>query len=459
MRGLSFRWLKAYMPRGLYGRAALILVLPVVVVQLVVSVVFIQRHYEGVARQMAANVLLDIRVLLDTIAAEGPDAAQTRAITRGLALTLLTAPPPDLAQSDARLFYDLSGRVITATFRGGLPELRAVDLARDPRSVTLRLEGPEGPLAVTFSRARVAASNPHQLLVLMLATSALMTLIAFFYLRNQLRPIKRMAEAAEAFGKGRALSYSPSGATEVRAAGHAFLDMRARLERQIEQRTLMLSGVSHDLRTPLTRMKLALSLEPEGPEQEAMLRDVVEMEAMIEEFLAFARDQSLEEITRADPLALAAAVVDDARRGGQAISLRIARPGGAPEEIAPDHPGPLPPGPLMPLRVAGLRRALANLMTNAARHGKSARLTVSLTRRALRFTLEDDGKGIPEADRAAALRPFVRLDAARNRNDGGGGVGLGLSIAQDVAHAHGGSLNLGTSSDLGGLQVDLVIPR
>uniref|UniRef100_UPI003516EC43 ATP-binding protein n=1 Tax=Nioella sp. TaxID=1912091 RepID=UPI003516EC43 len=294
---------------------------------------------------------------------------------------------------------------------------------------------------MTLTRRRVSASNPHQLLVLMIFTGILMTTVAFLFLRNQVRPIRRLARAAEAFGKGRVLDYSPRGALEVRAAGRAFLDMRARIERQIEQRTMMLSGVSHDLRTPLTRMKLGLTMLEQGAETDALIRDVEEMEALLTAFLDFARSDALDDPEEVDVLALARQVAEDAGRMGGRVEL-----------VLPDAV------PLSALRPGAVRRALSNLLTNALRYGSRARLSLTVMDRALRFTVEDDGPGIAPGDRDRAVRPFARLDEARNQNRGGG-VGLGLAIANDVARSHGGNLRLSDSADLGGLRVDLVLAR
>lgn len=227
---------------------------------------------------------------------------------------------------------------------------------------------------------------------------------------------------------------------EVRAAGSAFLDMRARIERQIEQRTLMLSGVSHDLRTPLTRLRLAVSLLPDEDRVE-MERDIVEMQRMLDEFLSFARGATQEGITRVDPVSLAHDIVEDAKRAGQAVSL--ARVDGEGQ---------------VDLRPMAVRRAVENLIGNAVRYGTRAEVSVQIGDRALRIRVEDDGPGIPPDSREEALKPFARLEPSRNQNQGSG-VGLGLSIAADVARAHGGILRLGESERLGGLQADLVIAR
>ena len=258
---MLFAWLKRFSPRGLYGRAALILILPVVTLQLVVSVVFIQRHFEGVTRQMTFTASREVQLLLQDIL-PAPDQQQALERVAGVASLLqigvrfdATDSPPEFV----RRWYDLSGLAVISTFASVVPNIAAVQLP-DDGNVVLFLQVPQGMLELTLDRRRVAPSNPHQLFVNMVFFGVLMTLIAFLYMRNQLRPITRLAKAAEAFGRGRNVEYRPAGAVEVRAAGNAFLDMRARIERQIEQRTLMLSGVSHDLRTPLTRLKLGLSM-------------------------------------------------------------------------------------------------------------------------------------------------------------------------------------------------------
>jgi two-component system osmolarity sensor histidine kinase EnvZ len=272
----------------------------------------------------------------------------------------------------------------------------------------------------------------------------LFSAVAVAFLRNQIRPIRQLAEASDAFGKGRNLPFRPGGAEEVRRAGTAFLAMRARLERQIEQRTQMLSGVSHDLRTPLTRMKLTLALMEDGEDIEGLARDVEQMERMIDEFLAFARGGAAEEPAPADPFRLAAGIAEDARRAGAAIEL-----------VAEND---TPEDPMVAMRSSAVTRALDNLVGNAARYGERMRLTTRLSPRLLSYIVEDDGPGIPEPERSRAVQPFARLDAARNL-DAGGNVGLGLTIALDVARSHGGGLDLGESADLGGLKATLRLPR
>lgn len=437
--------LKNLMPRGLYGRAALILIVPIVTVQIVVSVTFIQRHFERVTEQMTQSVALEVQLLRKRLA-EAPTLADAQALIGGLAKELdlaVALPAPTAIPGDNRELLDLSGRAVIATIRQKFPDLIASNLTSRPRVANFTFDSKFGPFTVTVDRFRVSASNPHQLLVLMLFTSALMTFIAYLFLRNQLRPIKLLGEAAAAFGKGRHQAYRPRGALEVRAAGAAFLDMRSRIERQIEQRTLMLSGISHDLRSPLTRLKLGLSLLPEDGEIKALLQDVGDMERLVDEFLAFVRGDAMETPEATDPQALAQRVVENAQRMGQAVTIT------APQGQA---------WAAVSLRPAAVTRALENLIGNAVRYGKIAQVSVLISDRAVRFVVEDDGPGIPKDRREEALLPFARLDGARDPNHGGG-VGLGLSITVDIARSHGGTLRLGESEALGGLKAELLIAR
>ena len=430
------------LPRGLYGRAALILVVPIMIIQLVFSTEFIQRFYEDVTSQMTQGVAIDLDFLLDEIEASPSLAeARTRVVPLATALEIgLTLPAgPEAPNADKRQRIDLSGDTIIATLRERLPSLVAVDLTGTNRLVTLRFDSRFGPVQAELTRRRMSAANPHQLIVLMVFTSILMTVVAYFFRRRQLRPITKLAEAAEEFGKGRAVSYKPRGAQEVRAAGRAFLDMRARIERQIEQRTLMLSGVSHDLRTPLTRMRLALSLMPEDAEVEALQLDVMQMERMVDEFLAFVRGDAMEGSEPTDAVAMVREVVE---RAGPQVALVSVE--GVPEPVE--------------MRPQAIVRALENLVSNARRFGKRVEVRLTFQDRSLRIQIEDDGPGIPAERREEALRPFTRLDSSRDPNRGAG-VGLGLSIASDIALSHGGALRLSKSETLGGLRVDLVIAR
>ena len=440
---MVFNWLKRYMPRGIYGRAALILLLPVVFLQLVVTVMFAQRHFEGVTTQMTDTVLREIDLVLSVLdpgAIAAQDASFER-VTETLAITVTDVSPEAVPTENVWVWYDYSGRVLAARFAERLPGFAVVDLVENGR-VTVYLQHEGRMLALGFDRRRISATNPHQMFVYTVFFGVLITVIASLYLRNQLRPIKRLARAAEAFGRGRHEPFAPAGAVEVRAAGNAFVDMRNRIERQIEQRTLMLSGVSHDLRTPLTRMRLGLSMIDE--DDAAPLReDVDDMQRMLDEFLDFAKGAAEGEPEALDPHALIERLVEEAQRGGRPVTLLPFEGEGSGE---------------VKLREVAFRRAVDNLISNAVRYGTRAEVSVLLTAKTFRVRVEDNGPGIPEDQRVEAIRPFSRLDPARNQNRGGG-VGLGLAIANDIARAHGGVLRLGQSERLGGLQADIVIGR
>ena len=437
--------LQRILPRGLYWRAALILLVPIVTIQLVVSTAFIQRHYEGVTRQMTNGVAIDLQFLLAEIGVSGSaEAAMARVGPLGKALEVtLTIPAGPTAPTEDRFrFLDLSGQVIVQTLRDRLPGLMVADVADPDRVVNLLFDTAVGPVQAELSRRRMSATNPHQLLVLMVFVSLLMTLVAFIFLRNQLRPITLLAAAAEDFGKGRTVPYRPRGALEVRAAGRSFLDMRARIERQIEQRTLLLSGVSHDLRTPLTRLRLALSLMPDDPEVAALQDDVQQMQRMVDEFLAFVRGDAMEGSEATDAVALVADVIAKAEKAGSTVRLA-----GIEGEAEP-----------VDMRPQAVARAVENLISNAGRFGTVVEVRLEFQDRSLRVIVEDNGPGIPEAQRDEAMRPFTRLEEERDPNRGGG-VGLGLSITSDIALSHGGSLRLSQSVRLGGLRADLTIAR
>ena len=442
---MNFAWLKSYMPRSFFGRSLMILLFPVVFLQLAVGLVFIQRHFAQVTQQMTHSVALELDYAADVI-----DSIDSFPEAR---LTLFTFARPfdmrlDLRQDKTvtpaarRYFYDISGKAIIDTLQAGLTRPTSIDLVRERQWVHVEIQTRHGALLADIPRGRVSASNPHQLLVLMVVISILLTLVSILFLRNQIRPIRELARVSEAFGKGRSESYTPRGATEVRRAGHAFLAMRARIERQIEQRTRMLSGVSHDLRTPLTRLKLSLAMQEETAETQDMRADVQEMEAMLEGFLSFARGDSLEDMETLPLGDLLDRIVQGWKRLDKPLALVV--PSGAGDTR-------------VTLRPDAVVRAVNNLISNAMHHADTVQLEVGLSDKTLTFTVQDDGPGIAPADREEALKPFARLDPARNQNSGSG-VGLGLAIAADVARSHGGRLELDDSL-LGGLSASLILPR
>ena len=424
------------MPKRLYYRAALILVFPVVFLQLIVSIVFIQRHFEGVTVQMTRTVAAELDLITEVIERDGAVAAQQIARSLGMSMSIVSQETNFL---ERRRIYDLTGLVVRRELLS-LPEILNVDLP-DNRKVNARIKSGQEYFDLQFSRRRVSASNPHQLIVYLLVFGAFFTVIAFFYLRNQLRPITRLADAAEAFGLGENVPYDPSGALEVRAAGQAFLDMRERIQRHLKQRTMILSGVSHDLRTPLTRLKLGLSFLPEE-QREPLEKDVEDMNLLLNEFLDFAKQDNETDLPTEDinPTVLVNELIENFRRTG----IQIESIG----EIGNNF---------FKLKPFPIKRALENLINNADRYGKKILIEKKIENNFLIFSVHDDGPGIDEAHYDEVLQPFTRLDPSRNQNRGSG-VGLGLPIAKEIAEGQGGSLKLSKSDILSGLNAALIIP-
>ena len=424
------------MPKRLYWRAAFILLFPVIFLQLIVSVVIIKRHFEGVTEQMTGTVASQIKLIATKVEAAEIDAAIE--LSEALNMKLLAVESDKSIGSNSKRFYDVSGIVVIRELYK-LKWVQNVDLLDDDYvTVTLRLA--DMIFQLQFDRARVSASNPHQLIVNMVVFGAFFTLIAFMYLRNQLRPITRLAVAAEAFGRGQTVPYTASGAIEVKAAGNAFLEMRNRIERHIEQRTMILSGVSHDLRTPLTRLKLGISLL-DSDDKEPLERDVEEMRLMLDEFLTFAKAQDNEQSNF--ELLTVSSILDSLKNDYQRCNAKL--------QVANN----ITTGSYF-MRPSLIRRALDNIIGNALRYGTLANLKVTIDNEYINFIVEDDGPGIPAEMRPEALKPFSRLDPARNQ-DKGMGVGLGLPIASDIAQAHGGSLRLLKSDKYGGLRAEFKI--
>jgi two-component system osmolarity sensor histidine kinase EnvZ len=291
---------------------------------------------------------------------------------------------------------------------------------------------------VLVSRKRIFSSTTYLVYFWAVGTAILLVAVALVFMRNQVRPIRRLAVAAERFGKGQDVpAFKPEGATEVRQASAAFIQMRERIKRQIEQRTAMLAGVSHDLRTPLTRMKLELAMLGDSPDVASLKQDVQQMERMIEGYLAFARGEGREDVQPVDLGELLRKLAADFRREGAEVDLHVEQP------------------VTLSLRREAIRRCLTNLIGNAHRYGGAVSVRVGKRRGGVEVLVDDDGPGVPPDKREEVFKPFVRLDSSRNFDTGG--TGLGLTIARDVARGHGGDLTL-DESPTGGLRARLWLP-
>ena len=442
---LHTHWLKKNLPKSLLGRSILILAIPILLIQAVITIIFIDRLYGDVTIGKTTDIAREINFILDTkvFNDDSYPLQDIHAKSQPLSITVKLNEQPHVS-SYKYAFFDISGRYLIRSLRSQVTGLSSIDLSSDETILNFWVTKDGNNFEISLSRRRATAENPHQLLVVGFLASCLFISIAVIFLRNQIRPIRLLAESADAFGKGNKILFSPSGATEVRQAGHAFISMQSRIERHMEQRTTMLSGVSHDLRTPLTRMKLSLSLMNENEFLKELQGDVTEMEAIVNEFLAFSRGDNGEKFVVIEPKQLIKSLIRDQRRVNHNVSANFDNIG---SEIIK-----------LRCRELALSRAINNLLSNSARYSNKTCVIVTATIKTVSFIVEDSGPGIPKGQREKAVNPFERLDAARNQNKGSG-AGLGLAIAADIAHSHGGKLVLGHSADLGGLKAELQIPR
>ena len=445
------RLLRRLLPKSLFGRSLLIVVTPVLLLQLVLSVVFFERHWDTVTRRLALGLAGDIAVIIQ-LQRNAPDAvtqSQLLGLARGyldLDITFLPGAILPAGSNGDGSRLSIVDRALSQALQERLFRPFTIDTRGFDRDVEIRVQLQDGVLRVLTPRKRLDSTTTTIFVLWMLGTSLILLGIAVIFLRNQMRPIIRLADAADRLGKGRPVgSLRIGGASEIRQAARAFLAMRDRIERQITQRTEMLAGVSHDLRTPLTRMKLELALLGNHPAARTLDGDVREMEAMIEAYLAFARGQDAEPPVQSDLGAILADVVEDARRQGRDVALKT--------------PGPF----LLPLRPNAIKRCITNLVDNALRYANRgsatapAHVELSVARRGemVEITVDDSGPGIPPDQREDAFKPFNRLDESRNA--GAPGTGLGLTIARDIARGHGGDLVL-EDAPTGGLRALIRLP-
>ena len=434
-------WLKRYLPRTLLGRSLLIIVTPLVLLQLVSTIVFYERHWDTVTRRLAVTLAGEVGLIADHLQ-RFRDAENRRWI---------------LDTADSRLgihaSFEAGAKLTGEPAGGGAAEIEDIlapaleeSLGRPFRvgetaiehDIEIRVQMPEGVLIATTTRKRLFSPTTYIFTLWMVGSSLVLVAIATIFMRNQVRPIRRLAAAANSFGKGRDVpNFHPAGAAEVRQAAQAFIEMRDRIKRQIEQRTEMLAGVSHDLRTPLTRMKLQLAMLGDSAEIDELKADVEEMEKMVDGYLAFARGEGTGTPEPADISAVLEQVVASARKEGAEIDLHT-------EEHL-----------VLPVRLDAIRRCFTNLILNAARYGKHVQVRAGRRADAVEVLVDDDGPGIPADQRDAVFRAFFRLDPSRNIQTGG--VGLGLTIARDVVRAHGGDILL-DNSPMGGLRARLRLP-
>lgn len=433
---------RRYIPKGLFARTLLIIVLPVALMQVAVVWSFFDQHWETVTSRLSEGVAGDIAMMTSLYEQDTDNAlaferhAETAYETMQLSVNFW--PEDSLPTSRRSSFFRTLDRTLRRALSDQIDNDFWFDTTRYPSYVDVRVEVDGGILRFIAVRDRVFATTGHIFLLWIIGASTLLTAVSVIFIHNQVKPIKRLADAAEQFGRGQDVDhFRPAGATEVRQAAHAFLEMKSRLTRHIDQRTALLAGVSHDLRTPLTRLRLQLALMPESTESEDAKRDITEMEQMLDEYLDFARGQATEATSRCDLTNLARKAVEKAQTDGRTIDFV------ADDQVVAD------------LRPGTLNRCLSNLINNAITFGKHVSVSVRYNNDRVEVIIDDDGPGIPPEKYDEALKPFSRLDDSRNQNRKG--VGLGLAIARDVARGHGGDLRLG-ESPLGGLRATVSLP-
>src|SRR5579871_5422263 len=431
------------LPKGLYRRSLLIVVLPMVLLQTAVTLVFMQHHWELVTRRLSEAVARDVGALTDLYRRLPPgeyDNVLASLASERFRMTATLLPPGPLPPPMPHSFFstlDPLTRTLPNEIKNQVREPIWLDTIGRSGLMEIRVDLGDRTLRLVTRRSLAYEANAHIFVLWMLAAMLLLLTVAIIFLRNQIRPILRLARAAEEFGKGRDPDFNPHGAREVRQAGHAFIAMKRRIERATEQRTQMLNGVSHDLRTILTRFKLSLALLDNSADSDLLQKDVDEMGQMLEGYLAFARGDASEQATKIDIRALLEDLRADAERHGAEVSLETR--------------GDLD----IPVRPMAMKRCIGNLVANAQRHADHVRISARRDRKFVSVLVDDDGEGIPVEAREDVFRPFYRLDEARNQDEGG--AGLGLAIARDIARSHGGDITL-TDSPMGGLRAAVRIP-
>ena len=436
------RILERYMPSGLYYRSLMIVIVPIVLLQTIMAGFILDRHWDNVTKVLSKSLSREIGLLTDLYnRSDKSDAAiaEIEAVASNrLRLGLKIVRGDQLPAPISRTIYSLVDVKMAKYLEQETGRPYWIDSAAGDGKVEIRVEVEKGLVfRILTDEDRAYASNTVMLLATMLFSSLVLLLIAIVFLRNQIVPIVELARAAKSFGMGReTTNFKPKGAAEVREAGLAFMDMSQRITRHVEQRTAMLAGVSHDIRTILTRFKLELAFLGDGPKVKPLKDDVEEMQRMLEAYIAFVRGDGGEKTETANLQQIITSVVSAVNRRKSHIAVDV-------QDVD------------VRLKPNAFRRLLSNLVGNAIHYATHVSIKGGVKNRLLTILVDDDGPGIPAESREDAFRPFVRLDHARNLDETG--TGLGLAIALDIAHAHGGEIKLDESPD-GGLRAIVQIP-
>ena len=431
----NLRKFKDVLPKGLYSRSLLIIIIPVVVLQGILTFVFLDRHWQLVTRKLSSAVASEIATFIDVVPSLGLNKvielserfydAEVNYIPNK---KIINNPPKPINLVENTLSKELSKNMNNSFW---------VDAHTYEKRVIVQIEKKEGIYEFIIPRRNVYATNSHIFLVWMVISSLLLVSVAVIFMRQQIKPIEKLSKAAQQFGLGKKMeNFKPSGATEVRRAAEAYLKMQERIERFIEQRTLMLAGVSHDLRTPLTRLKLQIEMLSDDKTNIELLSDVNEMQKMLENYLDFAEDVTREKATKTDLKKMINEIIDSESAKSKTIEFNIKN----------DEPI------FFECRTIAMKRCITNLLNNACSYGDDIRVALEKKKDVIDISIEDNGPGIDKSDYDKAIKPFIRLDSSRNQNIPGSC--FGLSISQDITSNHGVKLIM-SKSNLGGLKVQL----
>lgn len=435
------RWLRRRLPTGLYTRSLLIIIIPMVLLQSVVAAVFMERHWQMVTERLSLAVTRDIAAIIEVIGTYPQDADYsdiTRIARDQLNLQISVEPDGDLPPPREKPFFSILDGILSDEITDEIRRPFWIDTVGNSNLIEIRIKLDNRILRVITKRSQAYASNTHIFILWMVGASLVLIAISILFLRGQIRPILNLARAAESFGKGqKADSFYPRGADEVRRAGLAFILMRERIERQMEQRTAMLSGVSHDLRTILTRFKLQLALAGDNPDLAGLNEDVNDMQTMLEAYMAFAKGEVEEDVGELKLSEVFEKLEADFELHSKTLTYSIE---------GEDH---------ISVRPNAFMRLVTNLASNARRYAGTLNIEAKHSAKWLTIIFDDNGPGIPEKYREDVFKPFFRLDSARNLD--ASGTGLGLAIVRDIARSHGGNITLG-DSPLGGLRATVRIP-
>ena len=435
--------IKNILPQTLFGRALLIIVTPLILMQAISTFIFFDRHWDTMTRRLAHTLAGDIAFIVDSLTPLPKQLDLNQIFLKAddiLHIRLTYSPEEILVKKKAFQQWDRVRKSLQDALKERVRRPFSIDTIKKDRRIEIKVQLPQGLLNVNVHEKRLYSSTPYIFLMWMIGSSLVLFAIAIIFMRNQIRPIRRLAIAARSFGMGRGSSeIKPSGAKEVRQATQAFRQMRERISRQLAQRTEMLAGVSHDLRTPLTRMKLQIEMLERTPETRELQDDIQEMERMIDGYLTFARGEGSESLSKINLASLIEEIISTERRDGSLINF--VNKSKTKKSVT--------------LRPQAIKRAITNLIVNSKKYAETVRVELEYNLEHAIITVDDNGPGIAPEHRDDVFKAFFRLDPSRNTDTGG--TGLGLTIAKDIVQSHGGDLLLSEAS-LGGLRATITLP-